>query len=360
VSAAPTITIAGREIGPGRPVWVVAEISANHNQSFEEAARLVEVAADAGADAVKLQTYTADTMTLEVESDTFRVGEGTLWEGRYLHELYREAATPWEWQPRLRELALAKGIELFSSAFDPSAVDFLERMDVPAHKVASFEIVDLELIAKMAATGKPLILSTGMASADEVDRAVQTARDGGASELALLKCTSAYPAPPDEMNLRGILSLAERYEVPVGLSDHTMGIAVPVAAVTLGAVIVEKHFTMSRSVPGPDSAFSLEPQEFRSMVEAVRTAERALGEAGYDRGAQESKSLAFRRSLFVVRDVRAGEPFTRENVRAIRPGDGLEPRHLGEVLGRVAVRDIERGTPLSWELVATGDREERR
>jgi N-acetylneuraminate synthase len=349
----PRITIAGRAIGPGEPAWVIAEISANHNQSYDEAARLVEVAADAGADAVKLQTYTADTMTLDVRSDVFRVGEGTLWEGRYLHELYREAHTPWEWQPRLREIALGRGIELFSSAFDPTAVDFLEEMHVPAHKLASFEIVDLELVERMAATGKPLIISTGMATEEEIDRAVQTARDAGAADIALLKCTSAYPAPPEEMNLSGIPWLAERYGVPAGLSDHTLGIAVPVAAVTLGATIVEKHFTASRAVPGPDSAFSLEPHEFRQMVDALRVAERAIGTPSCSAGTLESKSLAFRRSLFVVQDLRAGEAFTRENVRSIRPADGLEPRHLPEVLAGTAARDIPRGTPLTWDLIAS-------
>ena len=349
----PHISIAGRTIGPGEPAWVIAEISANHNRSFDEAARLVEAAADAGADAVKLQTYTADTMTLDIESELFRVGEGTLWAGRYLYDLYEEAHTPWEWQPRLREIALGRGIELFASAFDATAVDFLEEMEVPAHKLASFELVDLELIAKMAETGKPLILSTGMATDDEIDRAVRTARDGGAAEIALLKCTSAYPAPPQEMNLRGIPRLAERYRVPVGLSDHTLGIAVPVAAVSLGAVIVEKHFTASRSVPGPDSAFSLEPDEFRAMVAAVRVAERAAGTPSGGRAEHESRSLAFRRSLFVVRDVRAGESFTRENVRSIRPADGLEPRCLPAVLEGTATRDIPRGTPLSWELIAS-------
>jgi len=343
--------IGRRTIAPGQPVFVIAEISANHNRSFDEAARLVELAADAGADAVKLQTYTADTMTLDCRQECFRVGEGTLWEGRYLHDLYAEAYTPWEWQPRLREIALGKGIELFSTAFDASAIEFLESMQVPAHKVASFELVDLELIAGLARTGKPLILSTGMATADEIGEALRTAREHGSGEIALLKCTSAYPAPPEEMNLLGIRAMREAYGLEVGLSDHTLGIAVPVAAVAVGATLVEKHLTGSRKVPGPDSAFSLEPDEFREMVGAVRTAERALGEPRYGRGEQEARSLAFRRSLFVVEDVRAGEALTRDNVRSIRPGHGLPPRELSRVLGRRARRDIARGTPLRWDLL---------
>ncbi len=346
-----SFAIADRRIGPGEPVYVIAEISANHNREFDEAARLVELAAEVGADAVKLQTYTADTMTIDSREPCFRVGEGTLWEGRYLHDLYLEAYTPWEWQPRLREIALRRGIELFSTAFDPTSIEFLEAMEVPAHKVASFEIVDLELIAVVARTGKPLILSTGMATREEIDRAVGTAKEHGATQIALLKCTSAYPAPPAEMNLRGIPAMREAYGVEVGLSDHTLGIAVPVAAASLGATLIEKHFTRSRAVPGPDSAFSLEPDEFRAMVEAVRTAGLALGEARYGRGEQESRSLAFRRSLFVVRDVRAGETLTRDNVRSIRPADGLAPRHLPDVLGRRAKVDIARGTPLAWELI---------
>src|SRR5271169_1655794 len=242
-------------------------------------------------------------------------------------------------------------MDLFSSAFDATAVDFLEKMGVPAHKVASFELVDIPLIQKMARTGKPLIMSTGMATVEEIEEALQSARGSGATEIALLKCTSAYPAPPDEMNLRTIPEMARRFEVPVGLSDHTMGIAVPVAAVALGACIIEKHLTLSRSTPGPDSAFSLEPHEFKAMVDAVRTAEKALGEVRFGLSGKEEASRAFRRSLFVVKDVKKGEAFTASNVRSIRPGHGLHPRYLAEVLGKHAARDAERGTPLSWELV---------
>ena len=259
---------------------------------------------------------------------------------------------PWEWQPKLKKIADEIGIELFSTAFDPTAVDFLEEMGVPVHKVASFEIVDIPLIERMARTGKPLIISTGMATLGEIEEAVQAAQRAGATQIALLKCTSAYPAPPEEMNLRTIPHLAEAFGVPVGLSDHTLGIAVPVAAVALGACIVEKHFTLSRDVPGPDSAFSLEPHEFKAMVEAIRTAEKTLGEVRYEVGEQEAKSRVFRRSLFVVKDMKAGEVFTEENVRSIRPGYGLPPKFLKEVLGRRAARDIKRGTPLEWGLIS--------
>ena len=340
-----------RPIGPGRPVYVVAEISANHNHDFEKAVNIVRAAKEAGADAIKLQTYTADTITIDARQDHFRVGGGTLWDGKTLYDLYREAYTPWEWQPKLKQVANDFGMDLFASAFDATAVDFLEQMGVPAHKVASFELVDIPLIQKMAATGKPLILSTGMATAEEIEEAVAAARKAGAKQIALLKCTSSYPAKPEAMNLRTIPELMRRFEVPVGLSDHTMDVAAPVVAVALGACIIEKHLTLSRNTPGPDSAFSLEPAEFKAMVRAVRTAEKALGEVYFGLGASEEKSRAFRRSLFVTADVRQGEAFTDRNVRSIRPGHGLHTRHLPEVLGRRATRDIERGTPLSWELV---------
>ncbi|MCL5670663.1 MAG: pseudaminic acid synthase, partial [Acidobacteria bacterium] len=293
-----SILINGRHIGSGLPTYIVAELSANHNQDFEQAARLVREAQEAGADAIKLQTYTPDTLTIRSDREWFRIGGGTLWDGRTLHDLYREAYTPWEWQPKLKAIADDLGIDLFSTAFDPTAVDFLEEVGVPVHKIASFEIVDIPLIEKMAATGKPLIISTGMASLAEIEEAVHAARQAGASEITLLKCTSAYPAPPEEINLRTIPHLSEVFQSPVGLSDHSLGVAVPVAAVALGACIVEKHFTLSRSAPGPDSAFSLEPDEFKAMVGAIRMAEKALGQVSYGLGRDESKSRAFRRSLF--------------------------------------------------------------
>ena len=342
----------GRRIGPGCSAYVVAEVSANHHQDFDQAVELIRAAKEAGADAVKLQTYTPDTLTIRSDREYFRIGGGTLWDGRTLYDLYSEAYMPWEWQPRLKAIANELELDLFSTSFDATAVDFLEEMGVPAHKIASFELVDLPLIRKVAQTGKPIIMSTGMATLAEIDEAVQTAHVAGATQIALLKCNSAYPAPPDEMNLRTIPHLAEAFGVPVGLSDHTLGIAVPVVAVALGACIVEKHFTLSRSIPGPDSAFSLEQAEFKAMVEAVRVAERAVGHVQYGVTEREAKSRVFHRSLFVVKDVKAGELFTEENVRSIRPGHGLPPRYLDEAVGRRASQDIEPGTPLSWALVA--------
>ncbi|MBM3146053.1 MAG: pseudaminic acid synthase [Chloroflexi bacterium] len=353
------IEINGRRIGPGHPIYIVAELSANHHQDFDQAVKMIEAAREAGADAVKLQTYTADTLTIPSDREYFRVGGGTLWDGRTLYDLYQEAYTPWDWQPKLKTIADDLGMDLFSTPFDASAVDFLEDMAVQAYKVASFEIVDMALLAKIAKTGKPVIMSTGMATLAEIEEAVTMLRKNGADQIALLKCTSGYPALPEEMNLRTIPHLTAAFRVPVGLSDHTMGIAVPVAAAALGACIIEKHFTLSRSVPGPDSAFSLEPQEFAQMVEAVRTAEKALGEIHYGVSDQEARSRVFRRSLFVVEDVKAGEVFTSENVRSIRPGHGLHTRFQQDVLGRKAAKTIQRGTPLAWDLVGGMGKQEK-
>ncbi len=343
--------IGQRSIGPAHPVYVVAEVSANHHQNFDQAVCIIQAAKEAGADAVKLQTYTPDTITIGSDREEFRIGGGTIWDGRTLYELYGEAYTPWEWQPKLKQVAEDLGLELFSSAFDASAVDFLESMNVPAHKIASFELVDIPLIRKMAATGKPLILSTGMATLEEIEEAIEAAQDGGASQIALLKCVSAYPAAAEEMNLRTIPALVGHFGVPVGLSDHTTGISAPIAAVALGACIIEKHITLSRSQQGPDTAFSLEPQEFKAMVEAVRTAERALGEVHFGAEAHETGSRMFRRSLFVVEDIKRGALFNQDNVRSIRPAHGLHTRHLPQVFGKRAAHDIGRGTPLSWELI---------
>src|SRR5580704_4165794 len=345
--------IGKRRIGPGNPVYCIAEVSANHNQDFAQAIRIIEAAKDAGADAVKLQTYTPDTMTIASNRKEFRIGGGTLWDGRTLHDLYAEAYMPWEWQPRLKKVAGELGMDLLSSAFDSTAVNFLEEMGVPAHKVASFELVDIALIQRMARTGKPLIMSTGMATVEEIEEGLQSAREAGATQIALLKCTSAYPARPDEMNLLTIPEMARRFGVPVGLSDHTMGIAAPVVAVALGACIIEKHLTLSRSTPGPDSAFSLEPHEFKQMVDAIRVAEKALGHVKYGLTEAEQLNRRSRRSLFVVQDVKAGERLTPDNVRSIRPGYGLPPKHYEEVIGRLAARDMQRGTPLQWDAIAT-------
>ncbi len=346
------IQIRNRCVGPGQPVYVVAEMSANHNQDYEMAVRILHAARGAGADAVKLQTFTPDTHTIRCSKQWFRIGGGTPWDGTTLYDLYQGAYMPWEWQPKLKAIADELGMDLFSAPVDFTSADFLEKMNLPAYKVTSFEIVDILLIEKLARTGKPLLISTGMATLKEIEEAIQAASNAGATQIALLKCTSAYPALPEEMNLRTIQHLAETFHVPVGLSDHTLGIAVPVAAVALGACIVEKHLTLSRQVPGPDSAFSLEPHEFKEMVKAIRTAEKALGSVHYGVSEQEAKSKVFRRSLFVVKDMKAGETFTEENVRSIRPSHGLPPKYLKDVLGKRATQDIERGTPLSWEKLS--------
>ncbi len=341
------LLIKGRPVGPGFPTYIVAEISANHNQSFDQAVQLVKLAREAGADAVKLQTYTPDTMTVDCRNEHFQI-KGTVWAGKNLYDLYGEAFTPWEWHPKLQEVADGLGLHLFSTPFDATAVDFLETQNAPVYKVASFEVVDLPLLRKVASTGRPVIMSTGMATLAEIDEAVSTLRQGGVRELALLKCTSAYPAPAEQMHLRTLANLAETFSVPAGLSDHTLGTTVAVAAVALGACIVEKHFTLSRSVPGPDTAFSLEPQELKTLVETIRMTEKALGSIRYGPTRDEEELRKFRRSLFVVKDVKAHEAFTGENVRSIRPGAGLPPKHLEEVLESRAACDLVAGTPLQW------------
>lgn len=347
-----TIEINGRRIGPDRPTYIIAEMSANHNHDFDLAVKIMGAAKEAGADAIKLQTYTPDTLTIDCDNRYFQI-EGTIWEGYNLYKLYGEAYTPWEWQPKLKEIANELGMDLFSTPFDETAVAFLEQMDVPAYKVASFENVDIPLLKRIAQTGKPIIMSNGMATLAELDEAVQTLYEAGAKELALLKCVSSYPARPEDMNLRTIPNLAQTFGVPVGLSDHSMDIAVPVTAVALGACLIEKHFTLSREITGPDSQFSLEPHEFKQMVVAVRTAEQALGKIQYGPTQIETSSKKFRRSLFVVEDVTAGELFTTQNVRSIRPGYGLHTRHLEDVLDKKAGRNIERGTPMSWDLLGS-------
>jgi pseudaminic acid synthase len=344
------IEIGNSGIGAGQPVYFVAEMSANHNRDLEQAIRIVDAAKDAGANAIKLQMYTPDTLTIDCGSPHFQI-QGTPWSGQTLYDLYSQACMPWDWYPRLKEAADDLEMDLFATAFDGTAVEFLEEMGAPAFKIASFEIVDLPLLRMVARTGKPIILSTGMATLAEIDEAVRTVRASGCDQLALMKCTSAYPSQPEDMNLRAISHLADTYNLPVGLSDHTTELATPIAAVCLGASLVEKHLTLSRSEPGPDSAFSLEPHEFERMVEEVRKAESAVGEVCYGVGDREAGSRVFRRSLFVVKDVKLGEPYSRDNVRSIRPGNGLHTRYLADVIGRRAVRDVRRGTPLSWDLV---------
>ena len=346
-----TIKIGDRTIGARQSTYVIAEMSANHNHEFDNAVKIVHAAKEAGADAVKLQTYTSDTMTVDCDSEIFRIGGGALWEGANLYQLYSDAYTPWEWQPRLKDIANGLGLACFSTPFDFTAVDFLEQMNVPAYKIASFELVDLPLIQRIARTGKPVIISTGMATLDEIAEAVDAFQLAGGTQLALLKCTSGYPASADEMHLRTIPDLAQRFHVPVGLSDHTLKIAVPVAAVALGACIIEKHLTLSRSTGGPDSQFSLEPEEFHEMVEAVRIAERARGEVHYGAAPKEGAMQTYRRSLFVVKDIGAGEPLTDENIRSIRPSSGLPPKFLPQVIGKKAKQFLKRGTPLQFDFI---------
>lgn len=335
-------------VGLGRSTYLIAELSANHGGSLDQALNVIRVMKDAGADAVKLQTYTADTLTLKSDRPEFRVGEGTLWEGRTLYDLYEEAHTPWEWHEQLFQLANELGMDCFSTPFDKTAVDFLETLNPPCYKIASFELVDLPLIEYVASKGRPIIMSTGMGTLAEISEAVEVIKKAGVP-LALLKCTSAYPSPPESMNLKTISHLSEAFDVPAGLSDHTLGISVPVAAVALGACIIEKHVTLSRDKPGPDSEFSLEPHEFKAMVDAVRVTEKALGKVNYELTEKEQTSKIFRRSLFVVKDMESGEPFSCKNVRSIRPGHGLSPKHLARVIGRKAASQIRRGTPLSEE-----------
>ncbi len=344
--------IATQEIGRHAPPFVIAEMSGNHNQSLEHALSLVDAAADTGAHALKLQTYTADTITLDVQSERFTIRDpNSLWNGETLYELYQKAHTPWDWHEPIMRRARERGMICFSSAFDETAVDFLESLDVPAYKIASFENNHLQLIERVAATGKPLIISTGMASLAELDEAVMTARAAGCRDLVLLKCTSNYPASPTNSNLRTIPHLRELFGCEVGLSDHTMGVGVAAAAVAHGATVVEKHFTIRRADGGVDSAFSLEPDEFRSLVTETDRAWQALGSVKYGPTESERASLAFRRSLFVAEDLRAGDRLTATVIRCVRPGHGLHPRHYREVLGRRVTRDVAKGEPLSWDMV---------
>ena len=348
----PTLTIDGRVIGSGQPCYVVAEISANHTQQLDVALDIVRAAKQAGADAVKIQTYTPDTMTVDAGTEWFRIPAGNTWSGTTLYDLYKTAYTPWDWHGPLRECARQEGLAFFSTPFDATAVDFLSSFDVPAFKVASFELVDIPLLKRVGQERKPVILSTGMATLAEISEAVQTLRDAGAAEIALLKCTSAYPARSSEMNLRTIPHLAATFDVVAGLSDHTLGTTCALGAVALGASIIEKHLTLARASGGPDASFSMEAEEFAGMVREIRRLESALGGVSYERTPDEERNLCFRRSLFVVNDLRKGERFTSENVRSIRPGHGLAPRYVDQVLGRVASRDVARGTPVSWDLMA--------
>ncbi len=343
--------IAGRKIGPNEPPYVIAELSGNHNGDIDRALALVDAAKEAGADAVKLQTYTADTITIDHDGPGFVI-KGGLWDGRKLYQLYQEAHTPFAWHRPIVEHARKRGITVFSSPFDPTAVDFLENLAVPAYKIASFELVDLPLVRKVARCGKPLIMSTGMANETEIRDAIETARQAGAHSILLLHCVSGYPAPITDVNLRTLPDLARRFDVLAGLSDHTMGIGVAAAAVALGACVIEKHITLRRADGGPDAAFSLEPHDFASMVTACREAWGALGHVTYECKESEKGNVQFRRSLYVVADMKVDEPFSELNVRSIRPGFGMPPRDLDWVIGRRAAKAITRGTPLSPDLIS--------
>lgn len=345
------IRIGKRYVGEGEKTFVVAEVSANHLQDYGRAEAIIKAAAQAGADAVKLQTYTPDTITLDCDNDYFQITQGTIWDGTTLHKLYEEAYTPWEWQPRLMEYANGLGLECFSSPFDATAVDFMKEMDMPAYKVASFEINDIPLIRKIAGLGKPVILATGIAYLEDMERALQVCKEEGNEQVVLLKCTSAYPSPYEEMNLKVIPNMAQVFDCITGLSDHSMGTAAAVASVALGAKMVEKHLTLSRADGGPDGAFSMEPDEFKKMVDEIRIVEKALGKVTYELSEKQKRSREDGRSLFVVKNMKEGEIFTEENVRSIRPAFGLHTMYLDEIMGKRARTDISKGTPLDWKLI---------
>ena len=345
------LSIGNRKIGGNNPVFIIAELSANHNQKYNIAVETIKAAKNAGADAIKFQTYTPDTITLDCDNDFFKIKQGTIWDGKTLFKLYQEAYTPWEWQPKLKCIAEDLGLICFSSPFDKTAVDFLENINVPAYKVASFEITDIPLIKYIASKGKPIIISTGIATLADIEEAVNACREIGNAQIALLKCTSSYPAPIEEANLLTIPNMYETFGVEVGLSDHTMGSTVALASVVLGAKIIEKHFIMDRSLGGPDASFSMEPQEFITMVNSIRDVEKAMGTVCYNLSDQSKKNREFSRSLFIVKNIKAGELFTEDNVRSIRPGFGLHPRHLNEVYGKKSKMDLKKGTPLQFNMI---------
>jgi pseudaminic acid synthase len=340
-----------RQIGPGKAVFIVAEMSGNHHLRINKAFQIIKAAAKAGADAVKLQTYTPDTITIDSDKKYFQVKVNKAWKGQTLYGLYQKAYTPWEWQPKLKKYAEKLGLVCFSSPFDPTAVDFLEKMKVPLYKVASFEVVDIPLLKKIGRTKKPVIISRGMASLSELKLAIKTLKENGAPQVAVLHCTSSYPAKPEEMNLATIPEIAKKFNVVTGLSDHSSGIAASVAAVALGASIIEKHLIISRKEGGPDAAFSIEPDEFSRLVKSVREVEQAVGRPQLKAGRAESENIIFRKSLFVVKDIKKGEKFTEKNIRSIRPGYGLASKYFDEIIGREARKSITRGTPLSRKSI---------
>jgi len=341
--------IANKDISNG--VFIIAELSANHGNDIQIAKKTMMAAKEAGADAIKLQTYTPDTITIDCSNQYFQLNQGTIWDGRTLYDLYKEAYTPWEWHKELMDYAKEIGIICFSSPFDSSAVDFLESLNVPAYKIASFEITDVPLIEYVASKQKPVIISTGIATMQEIDEAIAACKRAGNEEIILLKCTSSYPAKIEEANLKTMQNMKATFDVEVGLSDHTLGIIAPVVATTLGAKVIEKHFILDKAIGGPDASFSLDPQEFKAMVYAVRDAEASLGKIDYQLNEKKVKNRNFSRSLFVVKDIKAGEAFTKEHVKSIRPGHGLPPKYMISIMGKTARYDIERGTPLQWDQI---------
>ena len=343
--------LSNKEIGRVNPCFIIAELSANHNGDIEVAKETIRAAKRAGADAIKLQTYTADTITLDVKSDYFKINQGTAWDGQYLYDLYLKAYTPWEWHKELFDLAKGEGLVCFSSPFDITAVDFLETLNVPVYKIASFEITDIPLIKYVASKGKPVIISTGIASIEDIELAIKTCKDEGNEDITILKCTSQYPAKPEDANLLTINDIEKKFNVKSGLSDHTLGIEAPVVAVALGAKVIEKHFILDKSVGGPDAHFSLDEKEFKEMVDAVRRAESMRGKVDYEMTEKKKKSREFSRSLFICENVKKGDLLTEHNIRSVRPSFGMHPKHYEEVLGRTFVKDYKKGTPLTFDTI---------
>ena len=345
------IQIGSHKISSESGTYVIAEMSGNHNMDYNRAVEIMHAAKDSGADAIKVQTYTADTITLDCDDPCFQITQGTLWDGTTLYKLYEEAYTPWDWQPKLQEVAKEIGLDFFSSPFDFTSVDFLEKMNVPAYKIASFEITDIPLIRKVARLGKPVIISTGISTLADIELAVNTCREEGNNNIILLKCCSAYPTPYEDINLRTMVNLRDTFGCIVGLSDHTMGDTVAVASVAMGAKIVEKHLTLSRADGGVDSAFSMEPEEFKQMVDHIRIVEKAMGRVTYDLSEKQTREREHARSLFVAKDMKAGDVFDENNMRSVRPGNGLHTKYYEELLGKRIKRDAKLGTPLSWDLI---------
>lgn len=345
------IEIGNRKIGDDEDVFIIGELSSNHQQNFDIAAKTIEATAKSGADAIKLQTYTPDTMTLNCDNNYFQIEQGTPWDGKTLYQLYNESYTPWEWHPHLKEIAEDLGLMFFSTPFDKSSVDFLEKMNVPLYKIASFEVTDLPFIKYVASKGKPILISTGISKLCDIELAIKTCYKEDNKKIALLKCTSQYPSPAEEMNLNSMISLKKIFGTVIGLSDHSLGVNIPIASVALGAKIVEKHITLDRDLGGPDSKFSLNPSEFKEMTKSIREIEKAMGKEEYQYNSFIEKNRMFRRSIFVCKDVIKGEIFTTENIKSIRPGYGIHPKYFTEILGKKAKNDIKKGIPLSWEMI---------